>query len=391
MVLKIKDDIYCMSFIEWEVKEYMSLDINKGTTYNSYLILDKENVLIDPPRIKHLDELKLYLKDIADLKIDYIIPNPSGLDHNECLEKLVEITGAKVVTTKIGKYCLDTQFDTKDWEFIIINNGDEITIGNKTLRFITDDKFRYLLTYCVENKILFSNELFGQHTVYKEKVDLEVGHKIMLEAKEFFANILLPNKDNILKMLKILKDLNLEYICPSHGIIWHKMIDEILLKYRNWSSGVYKNTAVIAYATIYYSTEKIARALGEGLAEGGVNVTYHRLDASTLNIVVRDILDAKYVIIGSPTINTNVHPKVGMLLTYIEGLKPYNKKIGVAFGSYGWEEYATKKINEFFEKLGFKVISGKILTRRFAPGENDLRKIKEFGKKLAKIKLDKFL
>ncbi|WP_064496535.1 FprA family A-type flavoprotein [Methanocaldococcus jannaschii] len=385
MVLKIKDNIYCMSFIEWKIKEYRGLDIEKGTTYNSYLILDKNNVIIDTTRIKYFDELLSYLKDVANLKLDYIISNHISPDHNECIEKLIELTEAKIVTTKIRKYYLDAQFNTKDWEFVIVKNGDELNIGNRTLKFITDDKCEYMLTYCVEDKILFSNDLFSQHVVYKEKIDSDIGHKIMLDAKEYFANILLPYRKSILKILNILKDLDLEYICPSHGVIWHIMIDEILTKYRMWCSDSYKNTAVIVYATIYSSTEKIAKALGEGLSEEGVDVIYHRLDTSPLNIIMRDILDAKYVLVGSPTINMNVHPKVGMLLTYIEGLKPSNKKIGVAFGSYGWKECATKKIIEAFKRLGFKIVDDKILTFRFAPKENDIKKIKEFGRKLAKI------
>ena len=385
MALKIKDNIYCMSFIEWKVKEYRSLDITKGTTYNSYLILNKNNVLIDTVRMKSFDELLLYLKDMANLKLDYIISNHISPDHNECIGKLVELTGAKVITSKIGKHYLDVQFDTENWEFIIVKNGDEINIGDRTLKFIVDNKFGHMLTYSIEDKILFSNDLFGQYVVYKEKIDADVGHKIMLDAKEYFANILMPYRKTILKILNILKDLDLEYICPSHGVIWYKMIDEILTKYYIWSSGFHKNTAVIAYATIYSSTEKIARALGEGLTEEGIDVIYHRLDTSPLNIIIRDILDAKYVLVGSPTINMNVHPKVGMLLTYMEGLKPSDKKIGVAFGSYGWKECATKKIKEFFKKLGFKVVDDEILAFRFAPKENDIKKIKEFGRKLAKI------
>jgi len=197
MVLKIKDNIYCMSFIEWKIKEYRGLDIEKGTTYNSYLILDKNNVIIDTTRIKYFDELLSYLKDVANLKLDYIISNHISPDHNECIEKLIELTEAKIVTTKIRKYYLDAQFNTKDWEFVIVKNGDELNIGNRTLKFITDDKCEYMLTYCVEDKILFSNDLFSQHVVYKEKIDSDIGHKIMLDAKEYFANILLPYRKSI--------------------------------------------------------------------------------------------------------------------------------------------------------------------------------------------------
>ncbi|MEO2118091.1 MAG: FprA family A-type flavoprotein [Methanocaldococcus sp.] len=353
--------------------------------YNSYLISDKNNILIDTVRMKSFDELLHNLKNIVDLELDYIVSNHISPDHNECIGKLVELTGAKVITNKIGKHYLDVLFDTENWEFIIVKNGDEINIGDRTLKFIVDNKFGHMLTYSIEDKILFSNDLFGQYVVYKEKIDADVGHKIMLEAKEYFANILMPYRKTILKILNIVKDLELEYICPSHGVIWYRMIDEILTKYHIWSSGFNKNIAVIAYATIYSSTEKIARALGDGLAEEGIDVIYHRLDTSPLNIIIRDILDAKYVLVGSPTINMNVHPKVGMLLTYMEGLKPSNKKIGVAFGSYGWKECATKKIKEFFKKLGFKVVDDEILAFRFAPKENDIKKIKEFGRKLAKI------
>ncbi|AEH07569.1 FprA family A-type flavoprotein [Methanothermococcus okinawensis] len=391
MVVKIKEGVYWVGSVDWEVREFHGYETSKGSSYNSYIIKDEKNVLVDSAKHYMFEELIDGIKSVIDPKdIDYIVVNHAEKDHSGCIGKLVKLTGAKIITNEKGKEDLELQFNTEGWEFIIVDTGDEINIGKRTLKFIRTPMLHWpdnMVTYCIEDKILFSNDAFGQHVATSERFDYEVENigELFEDAKEYFANILLPYKMLIPNTVNALKDLDIEYICPSHGVIWKEHIDEILNKYVEWSSEECKNKAVIAYSTMYNSTKKIAHAIGNGLSESGVEVKIYNISNTPMNTIMREILDAKYVLIGSPTLNSNVYPPVAMFLAYMEGLNPADGKIAAAFGSYGWMEIATDIIKKSFEKLNFKIVEDECLKCRFVPKEDYLKMCYEFGKKLSKI------
>jgi flavorubredoxin len=391
MVTKIKDGIYWIGSVDWEVREFHGYETSKGSSYNSYLIIDEKNVLIDSAKHYMFEELLEGISSIIDPKnIDYIVVNHAEKDHSGCIGKIVRISNAKIITNEKGKEHLELQYNTKDWEFIVVDTGDEISIGKKTLRFIRTPMLHWpdnMITYCVEDKVLFSNDAFGQHIATSERFDYEIEdlNELFNDAKEYFANILLPYKMLIPGAVEAVKGLDIEYICPSHGVIWKDYIDGIVDKYLEWSSEKCKNKAVIAYATMYNSTKKIAHAIGNGLLEEGVEVKIFNIANTPMNIIMREILDAKYVLIGSPTLNSNIYPPVAMFLAYMEGLKPDSNKLAVAFGSYGWMEIATDIIKKSFEKLNFEIIDEECLKCKFVPDEEYLQKCIEFGKKLSKL------
>ncbi|ACV24865.1 FprA family A-type flavoprotein [Methanocaldococcus fervens] len=388
MAVEIKKDIFWVGVIDWEVRNFHEYITQNGSTYNSYLIKDKETVLIDTAKDYMFDELINGISQIINPKdIDYVVVNHVEKDHSGCVDKIVEISNATIITNEKGKEHLSLNYDTKGWDFLIVDTGDEISIGDRTLKFIRTPMLHWpdnMVTYCKEDKVLFSNDAFGQHIASSEKFDYEIGDEVFEHAKEYFANILMPYKMLIPNTINSLKDLDIELICPSHGIIWKEKIDEIIKKYLDWANDKIENKAVIAYDTMYNSTKKIAHAIAGGLIDGGVEVKLYRISETPMNTIMKEILDAKYVLIGSPTLNGNPYPEVGKFLTYMEGLKPTNK-IGVAFGSYGWMEMATEKIKRVFESLGFKIVDDECLKVKFAPKEDDLKKCYEFGKRLADI------
>ncbi|MCQ6253646.1 FprA family A-type flavoprotein [Methanocaldococcus sp.] len=386
MVLEIKKDIFWVGVIDWEVRDFHGYITQDGSTYNSYLIKDNKNVLIDTAKSYMFDELIEGINKVINPKeIDYVVVNHVEPDHSGCVDKIVKLSGATVITNEKGKEHLSLYYDTEGWDFIIVDTGDEINIGNRTLKFIKTPMLHWpdnMLTYCVEDKILFSNDAFGQHIATSERFDYEVGDIIFEYAKEYFANILMPYKMLIPNAINSLKDLDIELICPSHGVIWKEMKDKIIKKYIDWASDKVENKAVIVYDTMYNSTKMMAHAIANGLMERGVIVKVYRISETPMNTIIREMVDAKYILIGSPTLNQNILPNIAKFLAYMEGLRITNK-IGVAFGSYGWMEMATEKIKDVFKKLNYKIVEDDCLKVRFAPKKEDLKKCYEFGKKLA--------
>jgi len=384
--VEIKKDVFWVGVVDWEIRDFHGYITPNGSTYNSYLIKDEKNVLIDTAKSYMFDELiKGIGKIINPEEIDYVVVNHVEKDHSGCVDKIVELSGATVITNEKGKEHLSFHYDTKDWDFVIVDSGDEIPIGKRTLKFIKTPMLHWpdnMVTYCKEEKILFSNDAFGQHLASSERFDYEIGDIVFDYAKEYFANILMPYKMLIPNAINSLKDLEIELICPSHGVIWKEKKDEIIKKYLDWANAKIENKAVIVYDTMYNSTKKVAHAIADGLMEKEVKVEIYKIPETPMNTIMKEILDAKYVLIGSPTLNQNPLPNIAKFLTYMEGLKPTNK-VGVAFGSYGWMEMATEKIKEVFKRLNFEIVDDECLKVRFVPKEENLKKCYEFGHKLA--------
>ena len=384
--MEIKKDVFWVGVVDWEIRDFHGYITPNGSTYNSYLIKDEKNVLIDTAKSYMFDELiKGIGKIINPEEIDYVVVNHVEKDHSGCVDKIVELSGATVITNEKGKEHLSFHYDTKDWDFVIVDSGDEIPIGKRTLKFIKTPMLHWpdnMVTYCKEEKILFSNDAFGQHLASSERFDYEIGDIVFDYAKEYFANILMPYKMLIPNAINSLKDLEIELICPSHGVIWKEKKDEIIKKYLDWANAKIENKAVIVYDTMYNSTKKVAHAIADGLMEKEVKVEIYKIPETPMNTIMKEILDAKYVLIGSPTLNQNPLPNIAKFLTYMEGLKPTNK-VGVAFGSYGWMEMATEKIKEVFKRLNFEIVDDECLKVRFVPKEENLKKCYEFGHKLA--------
>ncbi|GAA0128136.1 FprA family A-type flavoprotein [Methanococcus maripaludis] len=387
MAVTLKEGVYWVGAIDWNIREFHGYETKDGSSYNSYLIKDEKIVLIDTVKKYLFDEFYGRIKKVVDPeKIDYIVVNHVEMDHSSSLEKIMEISKAKIITNQKAKEHLELHYNTKDWEYIIVDSGDSVNIGKRNLTFVKTPMLHWpdnMVTYSPEDKILFSNDAFGQHIASSERFDFEIDYTLD-SAKEYFANILLPYRTLIPNAVKTVDTLETDLICPSHGIIWKENISKIKEKYLEFASNNVINKAVIVYDTMYSSTEKIGLAIAEGLIESGVEVKVFKISKTPVSKIIAEILDAKYVLVGSPTLNINLYPEVARFLKYMEGLKP-NKKIAAAFSSYGWAESATKHIKNTFDILSFDTVDDECLTCRFVPNEEHLKKCQEFGKKLAKM------
>jgi flavorubredoxin len=175
------------------------------------------------------------------------------------------------------------------------------------------------------------------------------------EAAKYYANIVLPYSRQVQKALKVVGTLDIDTICPSHGLIMRKYIPEILEKYKKWSGNVVDNKALIIYDTMWRSTEKIAHSVQEAFETKGYQTRMFNLQHTHISDIMTEILTAKYICVGSPTLNNNILPTVAAFLTYLKGLAPKNR-FALAFGSYGWGGQSVGIVENTLRECGFEML-----------------------------------
>jgi flavorubredoxin len=387
--IEISNGVYDVGVHDWNISDFHGYSTPFGTSYNAFLIVDEKNVLIDTVKAEFTDELLYNISKVVDLKkVDFVISNHTEMDHSGSLARLMHRIGQDkpVYCSKMGLKSLSRHFRQK-LNYQAVENGQEMSIGQRTLSFLETRMVHWpdsMFTYLEEQKILFSSDGFGQHYAGHEKFDDEIGEAIMPHAKKYFANILMLYAPLILKLVEKVTDMGLEIdmICPDHGVCWRKDPAKIIDAYVRWSNQESKKKAIILYDTMWHSTEMMANQIAAGLSAQGIDVRpmylrkWHRSDIMT------EVLDAKAVVIGSPTLNNGLFPTLADILTYMKGLKPKNK-IGAAFGSYGWSGEAVKIIEKELTAMKFDIIDPGIRVQ-YVPEIEHLDACYAFGQKIGK-------
>ncbi len=384
--VELKEGIYWVGAIDWNLREFHGYGTQRGTTYNAYLIVSDKIALVDTVKEGFFLEMLERIKEVVDPKdIDYLISNHVEMDHSGAIPALLnEAPDATVVCTKRGRDGLLKHFNI-DREFHEVKTGDEVSLGKKNLLFIEAPMLHWpdsMFTYVKEDRVLLPNDAFGQHLATSKRFNDEVDqHVLMDEAAKYFATILMPLSGLITKKLDELKDVPVDTIGPSHGVIWRSNPGVIIEKYREWASGEAKNKALIIYDTMWESTEKLALTLSSYLAERDIEVGLFHLRKNEWGEIIKEVLDAKVLLIGSPTLNNQMFPTVAGFLNLLVGLKPTGK-IAAAFGSYGWGGGAVKAINKELE--GKFDLIGPGVGVKYKPDEEAITKCKELVDEIAK-------
>lgn len=384
-MIKLTEGIFWIGVIDWNIRDFHGYLTRRGTTYNAYLIKDEKTVLIDTVKYNFKEELIKKINEISNIEqIDYIIINHVEKDHSSSLPYIIEkAKKAKIITSKKGEEGLIKHYG-ENLNIEVVKTGDQLNIGRKTLTFIEVPMLHWpdsMFTYIIEDEILMPNDAFGQHLATSERFDDEVNESILMEeAAKYYANILMPFSDLILRKIQELSNIKIKIIAPSHGIIWRSNPMKIISAYRKWSEGFSKNKAVIVYDTMWGSTEIMARTIAEGIINQKVEVKLFKLRDSDVTDIVTEILDTKAIIVGSPTINNSMFPSVSSFMNYIIGLKPKGK-IWAFFGSYGWGGGAVNQMMEMVKKNNFKIYGS--LEIKYVPTIKEIQDCFNFGKNIA--------
>jgi len=356
----LKENIWWVGGIDWDIRNFHGYQTPRGTTYNAYLVIDEKIALIDTVKNYLEKELLSRISAVIDpSKIDYIVVNHVEMDHSGSLPQIMAAApNAVIVTSAVGEKGLEAHYHSK-WKYVTVKSGDSLDLGRTELKFVQTPMVHWpdnMVTYLPKEKILFSNDAFGQHIASPERFDDELGSDIVIEeAAKYYANIVLPFGSQVQKALQALSALDIDMIAPSHGLIWREHISDILKKYTLWSANETDDKAVIIYDTMYGSTEKIAYALFRSFEEKGIPPRLINLKSNHISDIVPEVLTAKYVCIGSPTLNNNMMPTVAAFLTYLKGLAPKNR-IGMAFGSYGWSGQSVGQVEDILREMGFDIL-----------------------------------
>ena len=381
---KIKDDIYWTGYIDWDLRIFHGYSTPSGSTYNSYLIVDEKPTLIDTVKDYGFEEMLSRIKEVIDpSEIKYIISNHTEMDHSGAIDKLLEYCpDAEIVCSPKGEEHLKRHFlpagrhGKKDWKFKVVNTGDELDIGKRKLKFLLMPMVHWpdsMSTYSENDKILFSNDAFGQHYAseerYVDEVDLGT---IIAEAEKYYANIVLPYGQQVLEVLEAAATLEIESICTSHGLIWRKKedIDLIVGLYKKWASYEAEEKVVIVYDSMWHSTETMAKRMYDIISKEGIAVKMFNLQEDHISDVVAEVLSSKFFLFGTPILNNRMLPTMAGLLMYLKGLKPKNR-FGMSFGSYGWATIGFKEFETSIQEAGFELMDeGRYI--KFVPDSSDL-------------------
>lgn len=381
--VKISDDVYWVGAIDWDLRNFHGYETPRGSSYNAYLITGERNVLIDTVKHSVVSQLRDRVASVIDLEeVDLIVSNHTEMDHSASLKEMQRRTGARILASRRGVENLAEHYE--DLEMEAVEDGQEISIGQRTLRFVETPMLHWpdsMFTYIVEDGILFSMDGFGQHWASGIRFDDQVDEcTLMYEAAKYYANILLPFGRKFLKVYEKVKDLELNMIAPSHGIIWRTKIGQIVEAYLRWARGETGNRVVIAYDTMWGSTKTMAEEIAEGVASKGVEVSVHRLKDTERSEVMTEVLEAGALLVGSPTINNCIFPQVADFVEYMKGLRPKGR-VGAAFGSYGWGGGAVRSLQDHMKKAGLIMLDG--LQVKYVPGEEDREECFQLGEAVA--------
>ena len=354
---KIKDNIFWVGAVDWDRRLFDSLmPLPTGTSYNAYLIQGSEKTaLLDTVDLTMSDLLLSQLSGIP--RVDYIISHHAEQDHSGSIPLILQkYPQAKVIATSKAKDLLPDHLGISADRMTIVADGDTLSLGDKTLKFVYTPWVHWpetMCTYLLQDRILFSCDFFGSHLATSALFS-EGGDFVIEAVKSYYATIMMPFRMAIQKNLEKIKGLDIDLIAPSHGPI-HSQPASIIGAYAGWVSDGLRNAAVVAYASMHGSTKMMVQHLVNALIERGVEVHQFDMVSASIEMLATSLVDAVTVVLGAPVVHGGPHPQVAYAAYLANILKP-KLKYGAVIGSYGWGGKMVEQIAALMPNLKIEMI-----------------------------------
>ena len=361
---EIKPGIFWVGANHWDRRLFDELiPLPDGTTYNAYLLKGSgKNALIDSVDPDKADELFENLQSLGIERIDYIISNHTEQDHSGSISRLLTTyPDAKVVTNPKCKSMLMDHLLIPEDKFVVVNDNDTMSLGDKTLEFIIAPWVHWpetMLTYLREDRILFPCDLFGSHLATSDMYAVDEA-RVYEAAKRYYAEIMMPFRHIIQKHLIKLAEYNIDIIAPSHGPL-HNRPKFILDAYRDWTSSTVKNEVILPYVSMHGSTEKMVKHFIDALIKRSITVKPFNLTKTDIGELAIALVDAATIVIATPTVLVGPHP-AAVYATYLaNALRPKTKYASI-IGSYGWGGKMPEQITGMLGNLKVELIDPVII------------------------------
>ncbi|MEG3131614.1 anaerobic nitric oxide reductase flavorubredoxin [Pantoea cypripedii] len=394
MHIHVKNNIFWVGQRDWEVQHFHGQEykILRGTSYNSYLIKEEKNILIDTvdPRFR-ADFVKNLAQEIDIQTLDAIVINHAEEDHAGALEELMKlIPGTPIYCTANGVDSINGHHHHPEWNFKVVKTGDSLEIGNgKKLIFVETPMLHWpdsMMTYLTEDAVLFSNDAFGQHYCDEHLFNDEVDqNELFDQCQRYYSNILTPFSRLVTaKINEILGfGLPVSMIATSHGVVWRDNPTQIVELYLKWAADYQEDRITLFYDAMSNNTRMMADAIAQGIRETDPRVAVKVYNASRhdKNEIITSCFRSKGILVGSSTMNNVMMPKIAGMLEEMTGLKFRNKRAS-AFGSYGWTGGAVDRVATRLQDAGFDMTIS--LKAKWRPDTNVLEICRQHGRDIAR-------
>jgi len=369
---QIKEKVYWMGAVDWDRRLFDSLiPLPDGTTYNAYLVEGSDKTaLLDTVDPHMADVLMAQLEGVS--KVDYIVSHHAEQDHSGSIPRvLAKFPKAKVVTTPKAKGMLMDLLGIPESVFITVADGETLSLGDKTLKFIHAPWVHWpetMVTYLQEDRILFSCDFFGSHIATSDLFVTDEG-RVYEAAKRYFAEIMMPFRSVIEKNVEKLKPFDVQLIAPSHGQIYDRP-SWIMDAYRDWIIGPPKNTVVLPYVSMHGSTKRMVDHLTSALVEKGVRVELFNLAVTDIGKLAMALVDAATIVVGTSTVLAGPHPLAAYAAFLANALRPKARFLSI-IGSYGWGGKTVETLAGMIPNLKVEVLDPVLC--KGLPSESDFK------------------
>lgn len=326
--------------------------IPRGVSYNSYLILDEKTCLVDTVDAAVMDRFTDNVAHtLGDRDLDYLVINHMEPDHCSAIESIMARYPSVKLVGNAKTYAFVQQFYDLELEdrFIEVADGDTLELGSHTLTFYLAPMVHWpevMMTYDAADKILFSADAFGSFgsldgALFNDEVNFE--RDWLSDARRYYANIVGKFGRQVLAVMKKVSVLDIQMICPLHGVVWRSNLDWILSKYRAWSSYEPEDQAVaVFYGSMYGDLEEAADILSTRLHESGVHdVVVYDVSSTDISEVIGEVWRCSHIVLIAPTYNMGIYPSMAYVLHDMKALNVQNRTVGI-IGSGTWSPCSAK-------------------------------------------------
>jgi flavorubredoxin len=389
-IIDVTNDVRWIGILDYDIRTFdIVMHTGYGTTYNSYFINAEKKAIVEVAKEKFSENYLRKLKSVTDPEeIQYIILDHTEPDHSGSLRLLLDLAPSATVVGSGNAIRYLEDIVNRPFKSLIVKDGDTLDLGNKTLRFLSAPNLHWpdsMLTFLVEDKVLFTCDVFGAHYCSPEMFS-NFDEQYTKSFKYYFDIIMRPFSRFMLKAIEKIKPLELDFICPGHGPIHSKNLRkaiELSEKYADQYMKIMadksKMNILVAYVSAYGFTKDAANIIAEGILETeGVSVDITDIENISLEELESKIIMADGLLIGSPTINQNTLLPVYKLLALINPIRDKGK-LGGAFGSYGWSGESPNLILENLRLLKLKIFE-ETAAFKFSADGNKKEYLREFGR-----------
>ena len=377
---QLKSNVYAVGAIDWDSRLFDKLiPLPDGTSYNSYLVRGNEKVaLLDTVDPAMTGVLLDNLVRLGINKIDYVVAHHAEQDHSGSLPDVLLIyPDAKVVTNPKCKGMLIDLLGIEEDKFITVEDGQRLSLGDKTLQFIYTPWVHWpetMSTYLVEDRILFSCDFFGAHLA-TSSLFVDDDAKVLEDAKRYYAEIMMPFRRQINSNLDKLAEFQKDMIAPSHGPVYDHP-ELIVEAYKDWVSETVKNEVIVAYVSMHGSTGKMVSHFVEALMDKGITVRQFELSTVDIGKLAMALVDAATVVIATPMVLAGAHPAVVYATFLANALRPKTKFASI-IGSYGWGGKMVEQLTGMMSNLKVEILEP--VLSKGEPKENDFAAIEKLA------------